>query len=135
MFGQANISSPRSLSTTNATVLIVDRELNDNLNSLPNDQNCRNHLLLVGCVSVYPPCTGSAWCGSNSEDALRSAVASACMCNSPDSCNFNGFNILSVIDNFIPFYYQGSSTTGTVGSDNAMCQDVTVGKTCTNAYI
>ena len=130
VFGQAIISSPRSLNT-NITVRINDRLINQTINLLTNEQNCRNNLLIVVCLAAYAPCPGFAWCGSNSKDELKIAVASACMCNNPDSCIVNGTHISSFIDNTLPFYYQGSSTTGTVGSNNAMCQDVTVGKTCT----
>ena len=125
MFGQANIS----LGGANF-VFSLDREINLNINffSSITDQNCLNHILLIGCMTAYSPCPGTAWCGSNSEDALRSAVASACMCNNPDSCTINGLNVSSVIDNLVVNYYQGRSTGGSVGVNNATCQDVTVGK-------
>ena len=125
MFGQANISSRGA-----DFVFSLDREINLNINflSITSDQNCLNYLLHIGCMTAYSPCPGTAWCGSNSEDDLRSAVASACMCNNPDSCIVNGLNVSRVIDNLVVNYYQGRSTGGSVGVNNATCQDVTVGK-------
>ena len=97
------------------------------------DQDCRNYGVFLGCLATFHPCPGSAWCGANSKDELRSAVTSACTCDRADSCvvNFNGMNTTAE-DHFIPLiyvilskYYVGSSSTGPVGDSNVMCQDVT----------
>ena len=130
VFGQANISLGSA-----DFVFLLDREIYQIINflSITYDQSCLNHNRLIWCMVAYFPCTGSAWCGSNSKDELKIAVASACMCNNPDSCNINGFNISSLIDISLHNYYQGSSTTGAVGSNYTMCQDVTSGKRCISA--
>ena len=129
VFGQANISLGSA-----DFVFLLDREIYQTINflSITYDQSCLNHNRLIWCMVAYFPWPGSAWCGSNSKDELKIAVASACMCNNPDSCNINGFNISSLIEFDISLhnYYQGSSTTGAVGSNYTMCQDVTSGKRC-----
>ena len=129
VFGQANITdfsnSPVGI------VYIVDNTVRQGrmLFSTITSQNCWNHLLPVLCSSGISPCTGSVWCGPNSKDALKIAVANACMCDNADSCVINGYNVSAAIgDN--PRYYEGSSMTGAVGNSNVTCQDVTVGKEC-----
>ena len=59
-------------------------------------------------------CFGLAWC-SPSKDALKSVVASACMCDNADSCIIGGHNISDFIVSQ-PNYYEGNSTTGAVGN-------------------
>ena len=126
VFGQANITdfsnSPVGI------VYIVDNTVRQGrmLFSTITSQNCVNHLLSILCVSSFSPCTGSAWCGPNSKDALKNAVANACMCDNADSCVINGYNVSLAIDS--ANYYEGSSMTGAIGNSNVTCQDVTVGK-------
>ena len=95
VFGQANLTLGGA-----DFVFLLDREIYQIISflSITYDQSCLNHNRLIWCMVAYFPCTGSAWCGSNSKDELKIAVASACMCNNPDSCNINGFNISSLID-------------------------------------
>lgn len=130
VFGQANITDSSSSPTSNI-VYLQDLTIiqNRKLFSTANSQNCQNYLLLLGCTSAFSPCSGSAWCGSNSKDALKNAVADACMCNNADSCVINGLNVSAVIDSQ-PNYFEGSSITGAVGNSGVTCQDVTVGKWC-----
>ena len=54
--------------------------------SAMNDQDCQDYSLFIWCITSYSPCSGSAWCGANSRDELRSAVSSACIRNTGDSC-------------------------------------------------
>ena len=135
MFGQANITIPSSITTISAYIASQDILLGGPIEQLSavHDQDCLNYGLFLGCLATFRPCPGSAWCGANSRDELRSAVASACSCNRADSCvvNVNGINItaqdalIAIIDASLPNYYVGSSSTGPVGDSNAVCQDVT----------
>ena len=134
VFGQANITAPSSI-TSSALIAYRDIRIGGVIeeHSAVLDQDCLNYALFLGCLAAYPSCLGSAWCGANSRDELRSAVISACSCNRADSCvvNVNGFNItaenalIAAINASLLNYYVGSSSTGPVGDSNAMCQDVT----------
>ena len=129
VFGQANITASITTIAAQDTVLAASIELF----SAVQDQDCRNIGVFLGCLATFRPCPGSAWCGANSRDELRSAVSSACRCDRADSCvvNLNGFNVtaedilIAAINSSLPNYYVGSSSTGPVGDSNAVCQDVT----------
>ena len=135
VFGQANITVPSSITTISAFIAAQDILLAANIEqfSAVQDQDCLNYGLFLGCLATYHPCPGSAWCGADSRDELRSAVTHACSCNRDDSCviNVNGFNItaedtlIALIKTSLLNYYVGSSSTGPVGDSNAVCQDVT----------
>ena len=134
VFGRANIIVPSYITAISAYIAERDILLGEQMElfSAVQDQDCLNYALFLGCLAAYRPCPGSAWCGANSKDELRSAVSSACRCNRTDSCvvDLNGFNTtaenaLITIINYLPNYYVGSSSTGPVGDSNAMCQDVT----------
>ena len=130
VFTQANITEMILSSTSTNTVFTTDRAvIQTRLLFLTTSQNCQNYLLLIGCTTAFIPCAGSTWCGPNSKDALKNAIANACMCDNADSCVINGLNVSSVIDDN-PNYYEGNSMTGAVGNSTVTCQDVTVGKEC-----
>ena len=131
VFGRANITVPLG----NTTIAAQDTSLGEKIElySVILDQDCRNYGVFLGCLATFHPCPGSAWCGANSKDELRSAVTSACRCDRADSCvvNLDGVNItaenvlIAAINSSLPNYYVGSSSTGPVGDSNAVCQDVT----------
>ena len=135
VFGRANIIVPSYITAISAYIAERDILLGEQMEqfSAVQDQDCLNYGLFLGCLVAYRPCPGSAWCGANSKDELRSAVSSACRCNRTDSCvvDLNGFNttaenaLITIINVSLPSYYVGSSSTGPVGDSNAMCQDVT----------
>ena len=147
MFGRANITVPTSILTASTFIAIQDNFIGEAIEqfSAVQDQDCLNYGLFLLCLAAYQPCPcnyspcpGSAWCGANSRDELRSAVTSACRCNRANSCviNLNWFNttagmvtvedaLIEVISTSLPNYYVGSSSTGPVGDSNAVCQDVT----------
>ena len=83
-------------------------------------QDCLNYARLIQCLSVYTPCSGTAWCGSMSETELTDAVNTACGC-SGSTCPILASGQVATIRN----YYQGSSSTGQVGA-SLSCQDVTL---------
>ena len=130
VFGQANITAPSFL-----TIADLDTFLGEQIElfSAKQDRDCRNYGVFLSCLATFHPCPGSAWCGANSRDELRSAVSSACRCDRADSCiiNLNGFNttaediLIAAINTPLPNYYVGSSSTEPVGDSNAVCQDVT----------
>ena len=75
---------------------------------------------LHSALSMYTPCNESAWCAPVSRTNLTTALDRACECDGPICITW-----------FIPTirnYYQGSSSTGLVGSAMLTCQDVAVGK-------
>ena len=135
VFGRANITVPSSITTISAFIASQDVLLSGQIEQFSEVQNqeCRNYGIFIGCLATFRPCPGSAWCGANSSDELRSAVSSACRCDRADSCivNLNGFNttaedlLLPLINTILSDYYVGSSSTGPVGDSNAVCQDVT----------
>ena len=135
MFGRANVIVPPNTTITSTYIAVVDNYINSliDLFSEVQDQNCLDYVLFTLCLAAYRPCPGSAWCGANSRDELRSAVISACRCNRADSCvvSLNGTNttavniLIAIISTTLPDYYVGSSSTGPVGDSNAVCQDVT----------
>ena len=88
-------------------------------------ETCQDYLRIAQCLSVYTPCNGTAWCGSMSPDDLTAAINSACDCSATigTTCTIGP-------PPPITNYYQGSSSTGRVGSAMLTCQDVTVGKRC-----
>ena len=136
-FGRINVTIPACYGTNTDSFGFVSEGLAlngliDHLSDVQG-QTCLDYVLFLGCMAMYAPCPGSAWCGANSRDELRSAVSSACSCNRANSCvvNVNGFNttaentFISIINISLPNYYVGSSFTGSVGDSNAVCQDVT----------
>ena len=135
VFGRANITVPSGLTIISAFIASRDILIGGQIElfSAVQDQDCLDYVLFIGCLFTHRPCSGSAWCGANSRDELRSAVSSACRCDRADSCvvNINGVNItaedtlIALINTSLPNYYVGSSSTGPVGDSNAVCQDVT----------
>ena len=131
VFGQANITAPSFLTIADLDTFLIGEQIE--LFSAVQDQDCLNYILFLSCLATFHPCSGSAWCGANSRDELRSAVSSACRCDRADSCvvNLNGFNVtaeeilIAAINSPLLNYYVGSSSTGAVGDSNAVCQDVT----------
>ena len=131
VFGQANITAPSSFTrayntTISATIAAQEILLRANIEqfSAVQDQDCLNYVLFIACLVVYRPCPGSAWCGVNSRDELRSAVASACRCSRDDSCVVNSNGVMFTADALItalttlinnttlPDYYLGASPLG-----------------------
>ena len=135
MFGRANITAQPIITTISADIAAQDVLLAASVDafSAVQDQECLNYGIFLGCLAIFRPCPGSAWCGANSRDELRSAVSSACRCDRADSCvvNINGSMVtaedvlIPIINTSLPNYYVGSSSTGPVGDSNAVCQDVT----------
>ena len=125
MFGQANI-----IVFMNTSIAAKELRASNviDLFTVAYNQTCLNYILLIGCMIEFMPCPGSVWCGSNSKDELKSAIASACMCSAGSSCFINVLNntaipyVTNAIDMFLPHYYKGSS------NNNPICQDVTLGK-------
>ena len=97
-----------------------------------NDQDCQDYSLFIWCITNYAPCPGSAWCGANTREELRSAVTSACISNTDDSCTDDPNEamvtvvdvLISAINTSLPDYYVGNSSTGPVGDSTAVCQEV-----------
>ena len=123
VFGAANLTSTSVggslfISTTDSTIE-TNLALLSALNT-PISQDCLNYLRLTQCLSLYTPCSGTAWCGSMSDTELTDAVSTACDC-SGSSCTVGGISVAT-----IRTYYQGSSSTGQVGA-SLSCQDVTPG--------
>ena len=128
MFGRANITIPSCCATRTVSTAFTAKDHIlvglINLFSEVQDQNCLNYLLFLGCLrgclAAYHPCPGSAWCGANSRDELKSAVMRACRYNRVDSCvvNLKGISVTtvdslkSIIDRSLPNYYVGNSSTG-----------------------
>ena len=138
VFGQANVIVPpwettRTISTYFAMVdNLMDAKI-EQLSAVKN-QTCLAYVSDLVCLYSFTPCPGSAWCGVHSKDELKSAVTRACgRCNRDDSCAFdlwgypnNADEVLyRVIKISLTNYSVGSSTTGTVGDNNLVCQDVT----------
>ena len=138
MFGQANVIVPpwettRTISTYFAKVDNLMDAIIEQLSAVKN-QTCLDYVSDLVCLYGFGACPGSAWCGVHSRDELKSAVTSACgRCNRDDSCAFdlwgypnNADQVLyRVIEISLTNYSVGSSTTGTVGDNNLVCQDVT----------
>lgn len=132
IFGHANISASPSLTSALdsgvSAAIIADGIAN--VNPFAYNQNCQNLVRLIRCIQLFSPCYGTAWCGSRSKDALKTAVTSACGCISAESCIVGTLHVSTTIDN-LSSYYKGNSSTGPVGvSNNTVCQDVSSGKRC-----
>ena len=136
MFGQANIIVPsrRTTITTRTYIAAIDMDIDELIEHLSTvDQTCQDYVLFFSCMATVYPCPGSAWCGTNSKDELRSAATSACRCDRTDSCDINLGGYTAEADKFLiakinasfSKYYVGSSSTGPVGDNNLVCQDVT----------
>ena len=118
VFSTANITRPvTSISVGDASIVGYFAALG----RLSISQSCQNYLRILQCLTVYPPCTGSAWCGSMSPTELMTAVNNTCGCTAT-SCSFP---VPTEIN-----YYQGSSSGGRVSNNMLTCQDVTLGKEC-----
>lgn len=113
VFGAANITGPiANIAFTDPLIELAVTTVRDAGSSAA----CQNYIRITQCLA-YVPCSGTAWCGSMSPDDLTAALTTACA---------TGGSQVTVTNN----YYQGSSSTGQVGSGNAMlaCQDVTLSK-------
>ena len=130
VFGQANITDPFS-SSADSTIATQECDISNNIYpfSTAVGQNFLNHILLLWCIAVFRPCSGSVWCDPSKEE-LQSTVVNACNCSSADSCIVNGFNVPVITAQNIIDYYEGNSTTGAVGNSGVTCQEVTIGKRC-----
>ena len=125
VFGAANITNVGGslfISTTDSGIGTYFTGLSAVSAVTPISQDCLNYLRLTQCLSVYTPCSGTAWCGSMSDTELTEAVSTAYGC-SGSSCTLGGTSVAT-----IRTYYQGSSSTGQVGSAMLACQDVTLGE-------
>ena len=126
VFGAANITNVGGspvISTTDSAIETYFTSLSAVSAVTPISQACLNYLRLTQCLSLYTPCSGTAWCGSMSLSELTDAVNTACGC-SGSTCPTLGGSQVATIRN----YYQGSSSTGQVGSAMLSCQDVTLGE-------
>ena len=133
VFVQDNITTASGNSTASVAVEIESiRSILD-----VRGQACMAHLDFIACIATVVPCDGFAWCGSMSRVELNRTITSACVCERSSCSNTsNAMNDLSsIILNNLTYYYNGSSTTGLVDSNSLVCQDVTVGKTCTCMYL
>ena len=124
VFGAANITSTSVGGSS--FISTADSAIETNLAALSAvrasvSQDCLNYARLIQCLSVYTPCSGTAWCGSMSETELTDAVNTACGC-SGSTCTLGGTQVATIRN-----YYQGSSSTGQVGA-SLSCQDVTLGE-------
>ena len=125
VFGAANLTNVGGssfISTTDYGIGTYFTGLSAVSAVTPISQDCLNYLRLTQCLSVYTPCSGTAWCGSMSETELTEAVSTACGC-SGSTCTLGGTQVATFRN-----YYQGSSSTGQVGSAMLACQDVTLGE-------
>ena len=123
------LSSANLTATSQSQIDAVDTTIDAYFTALsafsiltPISQNCLNYLRFTQCLSLYSPCSGTAWCGSMSGTELTDALDSACGC-SGSSCTVGGRSVATILN-----YYQGSSSTGGVNNGTLSCQDVTVGK-------
>ena len=130
VFGAANITAIASngggssfISTTDDAIAAFFDALSaaSAATSTSISQACLNYVRFIQCLSRYTPCSGTAWCGSMSETELTDAVSTACGC-SGRSCTLGGFSVATIRN------YQGSSSTGQVGSAMLACQNVTLGE-------
>ena len=102
-----NVGGPISIITT------TDAVIESSITNSGFSEACNNYLRIILCLG-YAPCSGTAWCGSMSPDDLAAAFTTACG---------SGGSPATLTNN----YYQGSSSTGQVGTSLA-CQDVTLRK-------
>lgn len=126
MFGAANLTTVGGssfISTTDSAIETSLAALSALSTITPISQACLNYARLIQCISLYTPCSGTAWCGSMSETELTDAFNTACDC-SGSTCPALGAGAAATIRN----YYQGNSSTGQVGSAMLSCQDVTLGE-------
>ena len=105
-----NVGGSSFISTTDSGIETYLTALSAVSAVTPISQACLNYLRLTQCLSVYTPCSGTAWCGSMSDTELTDAVSTACGC-SGSTCTLGGTSVAT-----IRTYYQGSSSTGQVGS-------------------
>ena len=130
VLGLANITVPSCI----ASIAVEDAIISGLMEQFAamNDQDCHDYSLFIWCITNYAPCPGSAWCGANSRDELRSAVTSARSSNTDDSCTDDPNEamvtvvdvLISAINTSLPDYYVGNSSTGPVGDSTAVCQEV-----------
>ena len=117
-----NVGGSSFISTLNSAIEAYFTGLSAVSAFTPISQACLNYARIIQCLSVYSPCSGTAWCGSMSLTELTDAVNTACGC-SGSTCPIPGGTQVATIRN----YYQGSSSTGQVGA-SLSCQDVTLGE-------
>ena len=114
VFGAANITNVggffSDIATTDSVIELAVTGFRDNGFS----EACQNYIRIIQCLT-YTPCSGTAWCGSMSPDDLTAALTTACTVGGKQAT-------------LTPNYYQGSSSTGTVGSAMLACQDVNLSK-------
>ena len=96
---------------------------------------CMAYLDFIACIATVAPCDGFAWCGSMSKMELSRTITSVCVRKGSSNTSNEMNDLSSIILHNLTYYYNGSSTTGPVGSKNLTCQDVTIGKTCTCMYL
>jgi len=134
----SSVFSSANLTATSQSQIAMDTTIDTYFTALsvasillPISQDCLNYLRFTRCLSVFTPCSGTAWCGSMNGTELTEALNSACGC-SGSSCTVGGLPVATFRN-----YYQGSSSTGQVNNGTLYCQDVTVGKryTCTDIYM
>ena len=121
VFGAADITNIASNGGGSSSISTNDAAIARTATSTSISQTCLNYIRFIQCLSLYTPCSGTAWCGSMSETELTDAVSTACGC-SGSSCTLGGLSVATISN-----YYQGSSSTGQVGSALS-CQDVTLGE-------
>ena len=119
VFGAANITNVGG-SSFDSTIEAYFTTLSAVSAVTPISQDCLNYARVIQCLSLYTPCSGTAWCGSMSLIELTDAVNTACGC-SGSTCPILASGQVATIRN----YYQGSSSTGQVGA-SLSCQDVTL---------
>ena len=88
-------------------------------------KSCLEYLRFIQCLYLYKACPGLAWCGSNSKEDLKNAIANTCGCADTYSCIVSLMNVSAVIDRN---YFEGSSSIGIIGGGQDKCQDVVTGK-------
>ena len=118
MFGAASLTRNSLSNNVGFTDSLIERTMAA-LRDSSFSEKCQNYIRITQCL-LYAPCSGTAWCGSISQDDFTAALGSACGCG--NACTVNGSHIT------VTNYYQGSSSTGPVGSARLSCQDVNLGK-------
>ena len=84
VFGPANLTNVGGSSfiiTTNSAIEAYFTALSAVSAVTPISQACLNYARIIQCLSVYSPCSGTAWCGSMSLTELTDAVNTACGCS------------------------------------------------------
>ena len=129
VFDHANITIPSGDSIDSVDDKI--RNTTSMFTAYGQGEACMAYLDFIACIATVVPCDGFAWCGSMSEVELNSTITRVCVHKGSSNTSNEMNNLSSIILNKLTHYHKGSSTTGRVGNNNLICQDVTVGKTCT----